>query len=206
MDLQTYVLFLITTFTVIASPGAAAILAASQGAANGFGRAISGVLGIASANAVYFALSATGLASLMLGSDLAFQTVKWAGVIYLFWLGFQAIFSKAGGIQIKTRASRPRHRLFAHGFVIEFANPKALMYFAAILPQFLDPTHPLPPQILIMGGTTFAADCAIYGAYAFLGHHLTRRGVRPAVVSIINKFAGAALIFVGARMVLLSTP
>jgi threonine/homoserine/homoserine lactone efflux protein len=94
--------------------------------------------------------------------------------------------------------------LFSQGFVVEFANPKALLYFAAILPQFLNPTQPILPQILIMGGTTLFIDLLAYSLYALLGDHLTRGGIKDWIVSLINKTAGGALLFAGFKMASIS--
>lgn len=201
MDLDLYLVFLVTTAVVVFSPGAAAIAVASQGAANGGRRALGGVFGIATANAVYFALSATGIASLIMASNLVFSGIKWIGVGYLVWLGLTSLLTPSGAIRV--RAGRRQSRvaaLFAQGFVIEFANPKALLYFAAILPQFLDVNSAILPQILIMGATTLLIDLTSYTAYAFLGDRLTRGGVQDWLVTLVNKCAGLALLYAGFRM------
>jgi len=201
MQFDTYLVFLVTTTVVVFSPGAAAVAVASQGAVNGGRRALAGVFGIASANAVYFALSATGIASLIIASNLVFSAIKWAGVGYLVWLGLTALFTPAGAIRVKHAGRRSSLKaLFAQGFVIEFANPKALLYFAAILPQFLNIDDAILPQILIMGVTTLLIDLTSYSAYAFLGDRLTRGEVKNWVVSLVNKCAGAALLYAGFRM------
>jgi len=201
MSIETYLVFLITTAVVVFTPGAAAITVASQGAANGGRKAIAGVVGIASANVIYFVLSATGIASLIVASNLLFQIIKWVGVVYLIWLGISAIFSPQGPIRVtRGGALASSRKLYVQGFVIEFANPKALMYFAAILPQFLNPELPILPQILIMGATTLVIDLTSYTAYGFLGDRIAAGGLRKWVVGLINKSAGAALIFAGLRM------
>lgn len=201
MTIETYLLFLLTTTVVVFTPGAAAITVASQGAANGGRKAVAGVVGIASANVIYFALSATGIASLIIASNLLFQIIKWMGVAYLIWLGLSAIFSHNGPIRVTPGAPAVAARkLFLQGFVIEFANPKALMYFAAILPQFLNPNQPILTQILIMGATTLLIDLTSYTAYGFLGDRIASGGLRKWMIRLINKSAGAALIFTGLRM------
>ncbi|MEM9571535.1 MAG: LysE family translocator [Pseudomonadota bacterium] len=200
MDLQIFMLFAITTFVVVFSPGPAAITAASQGAANGVWRASFGVLGIAAANAVYFALSATGIASLIIASHTLFSIIKWVGVAYLIYLGGAALFSKTGGLKVQAGQRSRRSTLFATGFTVEFANPKALLYFAAILPQFIDPTRAILPQILMMGGLTLAIDLVIYSVYAQLGHALATSGAKPWIVKSINRLAGSALLFAAFKM------
>lgn len=201
MESETYFLFLVTTLVVVFTPGAAALAVASQGATNGGKRALFGVTGIALANVVYFVLSATGIASLIIASNLLFLIIKWVGVAYLVYLGLGAILSKSGAINVDPdrKKSSPKS-LFAKGFVIEFANPKALLYFAAILPQFLNTASPILPQILIMGVTTLLLDLTSYSSYAFLGDRLANGGIKPWIVSLINKTAGGALLFAGFKM------
>jgi threonine/homoserine/homoserine lactone efflux protein len=102
MELGIYLVFMLTTAVVILTPGPAAIAIAAQGAGNGHRRATFGVFGVAAANAVYFLLSATGIASLLIASSFIFGVIKWVGVAYLVYLGLSAIFSKTGGIQFAT--------------------------------------------------------------------------------------------------------
>ncbi len=201
MDFQTFLIFTLTTAVVIFSPGPTAILIASQGAGNGLKRTLFGVFGITCATMIYFAMSATGIASLIVASHTLFQIIKWAGVAYLIYLGFSAIFSKSGGIVVNSDAPlRKLRTLFTHSFLIEFSNPKALLYFSAILPQFLDVARPIAPQFFIMWVTAFLLQCVIYSAYAYLGERLIQGGVKSWIVNAINKTAGAALIFAGLKM------
>lgn len=201
MDLQTFLIFAVTTAVVIFSPGPTAILMASQGAGSGLRRTLFGVMGITCATMIYFALSATGIASLIVASNTLFQIIKWVGVAYLIYLGCSAIFSKSGGLIVQSEApSRSKSTMFTHGFLIEFSNPKALLYFSAILPQFLDVSRPIAPQFLTMWVTAFVLQWVIYSAYAYLGQRLIQGGVRSWIVNAINKTAGAALIYAGIKM------
>lgn len=200
MELTTFILFFITTFVVVFSPGPAALTVASQGSGNGFLYAFFGIFGVATANVVYFALSATGIASLIIASNLLFTIIKWVGVIYLVYIGLSAIFSRSGGIKITKGAQEKRRTLFTRGFIVEFANPKALLYFAAILPQFLDINQPIAPQILIMGLTTVFLDITVYSVYAYLGHKISRSGVKSWVIKTLNRVAGSALLFAAFKM------
>lgn len=200
MELGIYLVFAFTTTVVIFVPGPAAIAIAAQGAGNGHKRATFGVFGVAAANAVYFILSATGIASLLIASSFIFGVIKWVGVAYLVYLGLSAIFSKTGGIQFPTGKLQSSLSLFSKGFIVEFANPKALLYFAAILPQFLDISKPIMPQILIMGGTTVVLDLIAYSLYAYAGDRLTSGSVKEWIVRLVNRVAGGALLLAGARM------
>ncbi|MEM0984989.1 MAG: LysE family translocator [Pseudomonadota bacterium] len=200
MDMGTFLLFAVTTFVVVFSPGPAAITVTAQGSGNGILRAQFGVFGIASANAVYFALSATGIASIIIASNTAFAVIKWIGVAYLIYLGASAILSKSGGLTVERGEPASRARLFTKGFVVEFANPKALLYFAAILPQFIDSGAPVAPQIAIMGITTLVLDVVVYSVYAYLGQTLSRSGLKRWMVRALNRAAGSALLFAAFKM------
>jgi len=201
MDLQIYLIFAVTTAVVIFSPGPTVVLVASQGARNGLKRTLFGVFGITCATMLYFVMSATGIASLIVASHTLFQIIKWLGVAYLIYLGCSAIFSRSGGLAIHTKAPlRKPGALFIHGFLIEFSNPKTLLYFSAILPQFLDLSRPIALQFFVMWVTSFLLQCVIYSAYAYLGERLIRDGVKSWVISVINKTAGGALIFAGVKM------
>lgn len=200
MEIQVFILFAITTFVVVLSPGPAAITAAVQGAGNGAGWALFGIFGIAAANAVYFILSATGIASLIIASNFLFQLIKWIGVLYLLYLGLTALFTKSGGLKITPGAKARSQALFAKGFTVEFANPKALLYFAAILPQFIDPTQSVVTQLLIMGITTLAIDLAVYSVYAHLGSKIANSNMKGWLVKGINNVAGSALLFAAFKM------
>ncbi len=201
MDLDVYVIFLITTIVVVFSPGPAAITIASQGAANGIKKAFAGVLGVACANVIYFVLSATGIASLVLASNTTFSIIKWMGVGYLIYLGMTAIFSQSGAIHVShsNRIERPL-KLFFQGLIVELANPKALLYFAALLPQFIDVNNSLATQLLIMGATCLAADLVSYSVYSFFGKAIAKSSIKPWVMNLINKTTGLALIFAGLKM------
>lgn len=201
MELQAFLIFATTTAVVTFSPGASAIHVASQGASNGWKATLFNIFGIMLATAVYFVLSATGLAALIVASNFLFQIIKWVGVGYLIYLGLTAIFSKSGGIAMaQAGVARSKAKLFSQGFIVEFANPKALLYFAAILPQFFDTTAPIAPQILIMWLTGATMQLVIYSVYANMGDRLANGGVRAWIVNGINKTAGAALIFAGVKM------
>ncbi|WP_108812529.1 LysE family transporter [Sphingorhabdus sp. Alg231-15] len=205
MDFNTFLLFAGTTFVVVASPGPAAIAVTSQGSGNGVLRAQSGILGIAFANAVYFALSALGIASIIIASSLLFAVIKWAGVAYLIYLGVSAIMSKSGGLNIVEGRRQSFKAMFARGFLVEFANPKALLYFAAILPQFLDLSSPVLPQILIMGLATAFLDIIIYSGYAWLGNGLAKSRLNSGVIKFLNRVAGSALLFTAFKVAKLSS-
>jgi homoserine/homoserine lactone efflux protein len=204
MSLESYFIFLLTTAIVVFSPGPAAITVATQGASNGFKQSLFGVSGVASANVVYFLLSATGIASLILASHLVFSVIKWVGVLYLIYLGLSAILSRSGGLHVESKklSNVRSSKLFSQGFIVELANPKALLYFSSLLPQFINLEQSILMQMFIMGVSCLVVDLIAYSIYGYFGHRIAQGNVKPALVNAINRAAGGFLIFAGIRMAL----
>lgn len=201
MDLGLYSFFLVTTVMLILVPGPAAITVASQGASHSSKKAFLGVLGVASADVIYFALSATGIASLILASSLLFSLIKWFGVVYLLYLGITAIFGKSGAIKINRKSNNGGPgKLFSKGVVVQLANPKALMYFSALLPQFVDPSEPILFQMLLMGVSCLLVDLLVYSLFSQMGDLLAKQKMKSWVINVINKAAGITLIAIGVKM------
>lgn len=201
MDISLYSIFLVTTVMLILVPGPAAITVATQGAAHQSQRAFFGVLGVASADVFFFVLSATGIASLILASNLMFSIIKWLGVAYLLYLGTSALFSKSGAIKLNAEKKVcSRKKLFTQGLVVQLANPKALMYFTALLPQFVDPSKPVLFQMLLMGASCLLADILVYSVFSRLGERIAKQQLKSSVTALINKAAGITLISTGIRM------
>lgn len=201
MDIELYLFFLLTTVMLILVPGPAAITVATQGASHGSKITFMSVLGVASADALFFILSATGIASLIVASSFVFSIIKWFGVLYLIFLGASAFFRKTGAIEFEGKGAKPSaKKAFYQGLVVQLANPKALMYFAALLPQFIDPNEPVAFQMLLMGLTCFVADLLVYSLFGHAGGQLAKKQVKSWIVSMINKVAGISLISTGIRM------
>ena len=202
IPVDTLLLFLVTTFVVVLSPGPAVITVTSEAISSGYKQAFWLTLGIAIANVGFFVLSATGIATLILTSSTLFLTIKWIGVAYLLYLGFHALFSRSGPLKLsaRTQPNRPVHRAFLRGFILELANPKALLYFSALLPQFINVDEAIFPQLTIFCLITFCLDLICYSLYGYLGRQSTLLSDKPWVTKSINRFAGSMLIFAGLKM------
>lgn len=202
MNWNTYLIFLVTTAVVCLTPGPAALLVVAQGISNGLRRSYWAIGGIALANAVYFALSATGVAALIVASSTLFSVIKWAGVAYLFYLGISAIRSKSSALTVTqdSRHAVSGLRAFWQAVVVELSNPKALLYFVALLPQFVDPAQPVAFQMLIFGMTCIGLDVAAYSLYAWLGSKTQRFTANERFVKASNRTSGGLLMIAGAMM------
>jgi homoserine/homoserine lactone efflux protein len=202
MSWHTYLIFLVTTAVVCLTPGPAALLIVAQGMSNGYRRSYWAIAGIALANAIYFALSATGIAALIVASSTLFAFIKWAGVAYLFYLGIAALLSKASALTVTHDAHQAvgGMRAFWQAVVVELSNPKALLYFVALLPQFVDPAQPVALQMLVFGITCVALDTVAYSLYAWLGSKTQRFTANRRFVNASNRASGGLLMIAGALM------
>jgi homoserine/homoserine lactone efflux protein len=190
-------MFALTELALSAAPGPAVLFVVSQGLRCRSGRALWAALGILAANALYFAVSGTGVGALLVTSQHLFTVVKWAGAAYLLYLGTTALLrppSVAGRGEAASGAASRRPTLFLRGIVLQLSNPKALLFFVAILPQFIDRGRPIVPQILILGITSILLEFLVLTTYASAAARAARVAMQPRFVSATRRLGGALLV------------
>jgi len=134
-------------------------------------------------------------------SNMMFSVIRWFGVVYLLYLGIVAFFSKSGAIKITGKAKYKKPgKIFSQGLVVQLSNPKALMYFSALLPQFINPNAPIIFQMFLMGLSCLLADILVYSAFNQMGDRFAKQKLKTWVVNILNKAAGITLISTGIKM------
>jgi threonine/homoserine/homoserine lactone efflux protein len=202
MTWQVWTAFAILETVLCFTPGPAVLLVLSQALSRGTGRAVFSIFGIIAANSVYFVLSASGVGAILLASYDLFFAIKWIGVAYLVWLGLNEIFGTP-----KLTALRPADdtrgdgwRMFRKGFVLQMSNPKALVFFTALVPQFLNPHAPIAPQVAILAGTSMAIEFVVQFLYAALAGRFSHLAARPNFAKLTNRVAGSLLIAAGVGM------
>ena len=197
MTFESWLAFCLTETVLCFTPGPAVLLVVSIALGRGFRPGLGACLGILSANALYFALSATGVAAVLVASRGLFLALKWVGAAYLVWIGLRLLTSR-GGDDAAAVPSRPS-RTFLRGFVVQGANPKALVFFMALLPQFIDPVAPVAPQVLILGISSVAIELVALALYA-RGAVGARELAGPRIARALERVGGGLLIAAGARL------
>lgn len=209
MSWETWSLFTAINLGLCLTPGPAVMLVVSQGLARGALASLWSVLGILIGNLVYFVISATSLGALLRQSHDLFFVIKWLGAAYLIWLGASAFLGRS-----KTLSFRPAsdegapngRKMVVHGLVLQLANPKALIYFAAILPPFINTDRPVAPQFALLTVTSTILEFSALAMYGALAGRIAVLASRPGFSTIINRSAGAILICAGLLIALMRRP
>ena len=139
-------------------------------------------VGRAAAFAIFLTVSAVGLGAMLLASEAAFTAVKWVGAAYLFWLGWKAWHSREfsglalveGEGALAVDAPFSLRALIAQELLLGITNPKAIILFAAIFPQFIDPGQPAARQFVVLGSIYLASEFVSTAAYARGGRQIRR--------------------------------
>lgn len=208
MSWQTIGLFVAMETVLCLTPGPAVLLILSQALARGARASIWSAFGILAGNTMYFLLSASSLGALLLASYDLFFWVKWLGAAYLVWLGLGAIFGRAEVLAARPAAGPPqaRRRMLLNGFVLQAANPKALLFFTALLPQFVDPHDPVAPQIAVLGGLSVVIELAVLASYGAAAGRVSRFARTPRFARLANGLAGSMLLAAGIGLANLRRP
>jgi homoserine/homoserine lactone efflux protein len=154
MQLDTWLVYLAAAIGLSLSPGPNGLLALTHGALHGRRKALYTIFGGALGFVLVIALSMFGIGALLQASLLWLTVMKWVGGAYLVWLGIQVWRAPPIGIDAAGPAvARPGWSLFRQGALSALTNPKGILFFAAFLPQFIDPARSLWLQFVIMAGT-----------------------------------------------------
>jgi threonine/homoserine/homoserine lactone efflux protein len=194
VTIEAWLAFCATELVLCFTPGPAVLLVVSVALGRGMRGGLSAALGILTANTLYFALSAFGIGAVLVASHELFLAVKWAGALYLVVLGLRMIFERSASRGDEAVAPLPHG--FARGFVVQGANPKSLIFFTALLPQFLDPTAGMAVQVAILGVSSVLIEIVALAVYAFAASR-ARRFARGAWISRIEAVGGAFLVAAG---------
>jgi homoserine/homoserine lactone efflux protein len=200
MTLQTWLWFCVTEMVLCFIPGPAVLFVLATALRRGFASASVAAAGILAGNSFYFALSATGIAAVIVASHAVFSALKWAGAVYLVWLGLRMLLARAAAPDATAQRSTDiPDRIFGRAFLVQASNPKALVFFIALLPQFINPAGSVPWQILVLGISSVAIEFLVLSLYAALAAR-ARSIAATRFSSWLERVGGACLIAAGARL------
>lgn len=199
MRWEVWLLFVATEAVLSLSPGPAVLYVLSQAIQRGPAKSIWASWGILSSNAMYFILSATSLGAVIAASYKLFFLIKWTGAAYLVYLGVSSFFGKSSVMSLPEAKANVRSgpRILRDGFLLQAANPKALLFFTAILPQFIDARHNVAFQIFILGISSILVEFVILFTYGQLAGRVLATARSSRFEKLTNRIAGSLLIGAG---------
>src|SRR5262249_6398498 len=194
--------FCATETVLCFTPGPAVLLvvatALSRGARGGFAAA----LGILAANSAYFVLSGTGVGAVLATSRNLFLAIKWVVAGYLVCLGLGMILWPRDVDRGEEAASdtSSRRGLFWRGLATQAANPKSIVFFTALLPQFIDPGSGVAKQVVILGMSSVLIELIVLSIYIAACHAARQWTRAPSFAAPLQRLCGSLLVVAGARL------
>lgn len=203
MSLETWALYFLAILILTASPGPSSLLCMTKGVTQGFKVGVFTALGSLSAITIILTLSFTGLGLIIASSELVFNVIKYVGAAYLIYLGIRALMSKEEEYQLEqgqTRETISPLKHYVSGFIVGSSNPKAILFFTALFPQFINPELSLVSQYLVFTTTFVVMEFSWLAIYAFLGAKSSNWLFAKGRAKIFNRVTGG--VFIGAGTVL----
>ena len=198
MELTIWISYVLTVAILTITPGPSVLLATANSMKYGASKTRWTILGDLSANFCQIILASVGLVTIVISSGALFQFIKWCGVAYLVYMGVTKIISKPDlKLDEKTIINRTNASLFSEGFLMSAANPKAIVFFAALFPLFINPALPFLPQISILALTFLVLDGLSLLIYVQFAERLKEYLENQEKVHLQNKIVGILLIISG---------
>jgi threonine/homoserine/homoserine lactone efflux protein len=195
MTLSNWLLYVAAVFVLTVTPGPTVLMCVSTSVNLGPRKALIAASGSTTAIVGIMALSALGLGAALAASDTLFTVLKWAGAAYLAWLGITSLFSSAADISVSGGIDASSNsRLMAQGFLVGASNPKALLFFGALFPQFIVPSAPQGPQFLILGFTFIFFEVLWLTIYALSAAKAKRWLQQPRRATMFNRATGVVFL------------
>jgi len=193
MAWESWLTFLGAAILIAVFPGPGAIQSMATGLTHGVRRGYWSIFGLETGLMLQLTLVAIGLGAAVANSIVVFNVIKWVGVAYLAYLAFRQWRTVSSDLreQIGRSVDGGRTGLWVRGFLVNATNPKGLMFFLAVMPQFVVPTAPLMPQYATIGVTMIAVDLVVMGLYTGLASQLLGWLNSPRQQTVANRtFSG----------------
>jgi homoserine/homoserine lactone efflux protein len=200
MSLELYLAYVLACIVITIVPGPTVTLIVANSLTHGARAGLLNVAGTQLGLGLMLLVLLVGLASIIATMGVWFDWLRLAGAAYLIWLGFKLLRS-SGAIAQPGKLPAPRGGFLLQGFLVLMGNPKALLWFGAFIPQFVDPTGDYVGQVILLGLTAMAVAALSDGAYAVVTGRASALLSRSRV-RLINRIGGLCLIGGGAWLAL----
>lgn len=210
MSFDIWIYYLLAVLILTASPGPSSLLCMTKGVQSGFKLSIFTALGSLTAITGILTLSFTGLGVIIASSEVVFNVIKWTGAAYLIFLGWKSLRSSQQDYdQLPSQQSDSKvvkESIVSHyvsGFIVGASNPKAILFFTALFPQFIDPSLALLPQFAVFALTFAVMELSWLLVYAYLGAKSSNWLFAKGRAKVFNRVTGG--VFIGAGALLSTT-
>ncbi|ANN75815.1 LysE family transporter [Bordetella flabilis] len=204
MTLATWLTFMLAAWAISFSPGAGALSAMTSGLRYGFARGYWNTAGLILGIMFQLAVVGIGLGTLLATSETAFAIVKYVGVGYLIYLGWRQFRAEQAPVTVDGAANvlESRRSLILRGFLINASNPKGTVFLLAVVPQFIDATHPLAGQYAAIAATMALTDTVAMAFYTLLAAKVLRLMRDPVHIKWMNRAFGTLFMVAGVLLAL----
>ena len=193
--MDNYLLYVGVAIATILLPGPAVMLTINNSIQRGLLKSIAGILGIALAILIVAFISATSLGIVLASSAVAFNIIKILGAAYLIYMGIKMLRSKVTNDHSIKKQEASYARCFIEGFLVSISNPKAVIFFMSIFPQFINTSKEYAPQFILLATTFSLLVMVIHSIYALSASAVKSKLSSKKGKSVINKIGGG--VFVG---------
>jgi threonine/homoserine/homoserine lactone efflux protein len=191
-------------FVATITPGPSMLLAVSHGVNHGMFKTTYSGLGNLAGNLLMALLSVLGLGAILLASGFVFNIIKWTGIVYLIFIGLKLIFEPVKPAQpddlSANKSPKSKSRLFIDGFLIAIGNPKGILFFTALFPQFIQFGQATLFDYMVVFTSLAMVAFGCYMLYAFFGMRINKLQSLFRFKKAFNRVTG--LIFVGTGLAL----
>lgn len=195
--MDNYLIYVGVAFATILLPGPAVILTINNSIQRGLLKSFAGILGIALAILLVATLSATSLGIVLANSVMAFTVVKILGAAYLIYLGIKMWRVKAVTNTHTDIKKSSLLKCFIEGFLVSISNPKAIVFFMSIFPQFIDLSQDYKPQFILLAATFSALIVVVHSMYALFSSIAKSRLSSSSGNTLLNKISGSVFVAFG---------
>ena len=201
MDFSQWLLFVVSTFLISATPGPNMLLAFQYGLNYGFKKTVWTLAGLTCGLIVWLVLSITGVSVLSQKMPVAFEVFKCLGALYLAYLGWQAWRSTGGSMSSDAEHVVPTpSKLFRMGMAVALSNPKAILFFAAFFPKLVDASMAQAPQALVLTVSFFVIETVWQLIYTVSGKALAAWLQQGRRLQTLNQVCGAIFILIAVSL------
>ncbi len=207
MSAETILLFLITDLLFCLMPGPVTMVTVAHVFSGGMKNAWGPIIGVNLGNFIWYGLSALGLITLAATAPTLYMALRYVGIVYLVWMGVSMIRADSVFARQPDRARRLPGRFFkglCSGLAVHMSNPKALLFYTAFLPQFIDPDRPIAPQVLVFAILTIFTETFGLIFYSIIAAQTARLTIASGKAKYLSRISGTVLLLVAAAMLFIN--